>query len=360
MAKNLELDQGRVVLNPRTPAWWVAAVYTVVYLGVLCEGAKELARAVGEGRGMLPALLLLLAITVIWLFLMRNFGSRIIFDPSSRKVYKKTLVGHKELMGFEDIAEIAPVEESSQNCAVTSTYFKIAPKGDRFGKGVRLTTSFTAKDRDKFIEEELPSLARILDLGTAAPASGAPTDEARDAGAVSPPENPRRYRKNGEMYTLPFRLRILVLIVAALVCFAVAPGIDEPNVGYLVAGIGAALLLLAFFSQTRLTLDRSSRTITLVTGFGLLKKTNSFDDFEGLSVNRETLNFIPSGTYLFMNVAGRKAPILLAKTYLFTKKLNAVGEETMRILGIDSTWKNPSSQLPRQDTDMEEDASPAG
>lgn len=163
MAKNLEIDGNTITLFPRVPLWWVVTIYTLVFLGILGEGVKEVFRAVEEGRGPVPVLVMMVVFTLIWAFLVRNFRSRIIFDISSRTVHKKTFLGYKELMGFDAIDSIAPVIESHQ-CVGSNTYYKIAVVGDRYGKGVRLTPSFVAKELERFEKEDLPLLLERLDL----------------------------------------------------------------------------------------------------------------------------------------------------------------------------------------------------
>lgn len=336
MAKNLEVDQNTITLYPRTPATWVAVIYTVIFLGIAGEGVKELFRAVGEGRGPIPALIALTAFTLIWAFLLRNYGSRVIFDTSARVVHKKTVFGYKELMGFDAIDSIAPVIESHQ-CVGKDTYYKISVLGDRYGKGVRLTPSMPTKDREKFENEDLPVLLERLGLsgpadGPAAALSGQPS-----AVPAGPPEDTVSYRRNGSAYSLPFRSRLALLLAVTAGCILGGLATAAPDNRLLLLFVAGVVFLMAFFTQTSLVLDIASRTMTLRTCFGLRKKVYSFDDFEGLSSTRQIINFFPSGTFLHMRVANRKTPIFLGLAYLSAKKLNRIGEETERIIeaGLD-------------------------
>lgn len=333
MATNLEMDGDRIVLNPREPSRLAAFIYTLVYLGLLGEVVSEVIRAFRESRSPFPLLILLVVVTLIWAYLMRNFASRIVFDPAPAKIYKKTLIGYRELMDFADIAGIDPVEETYQYCRA-GTYHKIARRGDRYGKGVRLTATMNDKDLAFFEKDELPVLIAVLEKAVPGGFSEAPAEAAegvRAAGASL--DDLRHYRRNGEEYVLPYRRRPLLMLVVAVVLAGYALVLPNRGAnGGTALLIATGLLVLAFFSQYRLVLDAARRTITHATGFGLLKKTYSFDDFECLSSSRETVNFIPAGTSLFLKLSSRKAGILLGKAFLSARKLDRLGDETRRIL----------------------------
>lgn len=327
MAKNLEIDQNIITLFPRTPLWWVVAIYTVIFLGIAGECVKELFRALTEERSPVPILIATVAFTLLWAFLVRNFRSGIVFDTAARSVYKRTYFGYKKLMDFDAIDCIAPVIESYQ-CVGNNTFYKIAVLGDRYGKGVRLTPSFTVKELEKFENEDLPILLGKLNLsGQAAGNSGAPA-----ATLLGPPEDTAYYRRNGSSYSLPFRSRIIILLLIAAALFAGGLGTLAPDTRLLLYLTGGVVLVLAFCTQTSLVLDVASRSIVLRTGFGLRKKVYSFDDFEGLSSTRQIINFIPSGTFLHMRVANRKTPIFLGLAFLSARRLNRIGDETQRII----------------------------
>lgn len=336
MAKNVEVEQGKIVCNPRTPSMPAMIIYTVVYLGLMMEGAKELIRAIHEGRGPVPALLILAVFTAIWLFLMRNAGSRIVFDAAAKKVYKKTVFGTREMMDFADIGLVGPVEEGG-NCGKTSTYYKVSPSGDRYGKGIRLTASFDDKRLLEFETLELPLLHKLLYLSGAAPEARAEASAQSEAGAAqspsaAPPEETYCYRKAGAVYTRGYRLRPFITIALGILALAYGLSTAVPDNRLFALIMAAALLLLGLFAQTSISLNTTDRSITLATMLGLRKKVFSFDDFDGLKATRETVNLIPTGTYLHMNIASRKTPILLGKAYLSSKKLDRLGEETLAIL----------------------------
>lgn len=331
MAKNLEIDGNTITLFPRIPLWWVVTIYTMVFLGILGEGAKEVVRAVEEGRGPLPVLVTMVVFALIWAFLVRNFHSRIIFDLSSRTVHKKTFLGYKELMGFDAIDSIAPVIESHQ-CVGSNTYYKIAVVGDRYGKGVRLTPSLTVKELEQFEKVDLPLLLERLDLpervaGTMVGDFGQTTSVPQ-----GPPKDTVSYRRNGSAYSLRFRTRVVFLLLVSGAFLVGGLATLAPDTRLLLFGMAVAALWFAFCNQTSLVLDVAARTITLYTGFGLRKKRYSFGDFEGLSSTRQIINLIPSGTFLHMRVANRKVPIFLGLAYLSAKKLNRIGDETLRII----------------------------
>lgn len=347
MAGTVEIEGNTAILNPRKPATWVAAIYTLLYLGLMGEGVKELFRALREERSPGPALLILAVFTAIWLFLVRKWNSRVIFDADARKVFAKSLFGYKELLDFDDIAEVAQVEETNKCCGYggyDTFYYKIATKDDRFGKGIRLTASFTKRDMDQFEKEELPALLAFFERARvavgAAPAEAEPEGEGVPAARPSRlPENTRHYRRDGAVYTLYSRTRPCVLILvslASVVLLLTSPTRDARLFWCLVVG---ACFVIAFFAQTRLVFDTAARTITLVSGFGLLKKVYSFDHFDGLAVSRQVVNFIPVGTYLHLKLTNRKTPVVLSMAYLSTRKLSGIGEETMGILGAEAGAK---------------------
>lgn len=268
-------------------------------------------------RFSLTSLVVFLAFSAAWLWYVARQKSVAVFDANDRKVHRRNLLYGLPDIDFSEIAEITAVGESGGGSG--GTYFKIAFKADKLGKGVRITDNYRGTDLEfvHLTQKALPAITAMLEADNA----GAPD---RSAGLV---ENPSRYVKTGSQYVQKRWGRIGGAIAIGLVLLVY--GFQKGAFGLCLGG--AAVLLYSVFVVNVVVLDTAAKTITLAKAFGFWKSTYAMERFVGISVTRTHTNGLYSGTSADIEFANPAKTVQLAHVY-FTKGLSVLVDESNAII----------------------------
>ena len=333
MSKYLEVDQNKVVLNPHRPGKIFCLACTFLYLLTAGTSICLAIILVTQGHFPLTPLCALAFWTAVWAFLMREYNCRIIFDGDDRKIYRRTALGFKELMDFSGIGGITPVSQTSQGCDA-GTYYAVTPKGDRYGKGIRISADMYDKDLNAFERDDLPKLFELLESHSEAVSAGDKATTRRlDASGL--PEDTVCFRRDGHCFIRLNLLRLATLAAVFAAMLILAASAAQKGEGFLmVAGVVA---ILSFLAPVKMILDADERTIRQVWGWGLLKRSYPFDHFSHFNTTRQSVNFIPVGTHFSMVMENPEKPGVEKKIQIgygfSSKKFDRLAEEIGMVLG---------------------------
>lgn len=257
--------------------------------------------------------------TILWLWYMSGRRMTTIFDAAEGKVYRKNLFLTEKTLDFADLGGI--VEVSHRADCSGGSYFKIATRANRFGKGYRLTKTYKGADTEFLYMRTaaLPAIEAMAGLEGR-------TEEAK---AEVDLNNPVFYSKNGGLYARRFWRRPLFFLCLGLVIVVV--GWRQPNVWTMGIGAAIAVIMLAL-PVTKVVLDTDNQVIRTYALLGLRERRRiPFADYLAVESTRTSTNGIYSGTTLEMRFAGEHKNVPLATAY-FTRSLTALAAETEAIL----------------------------
>lgn len=333
MSKYLEVEHNKVILNPHRPGKIFSLVCTVLYLMTVAGSIYVAVTLIANGLFPLPPLASLVFWTAVWAFLMRDYNCRIVFDGDAQKVYRRTILGYKELLDFADIGGITTISQTSQGCDA-GTYYAVTSKGDRYGKGIRISADMYDKELNVFDKDDLPHLFQLLESHAAVETvRGKPAALQPDASAL--PENMVYFRRDGDCFTRRNLYRHIFFTALFVTMLGLAAA--SPKNGGPVVIIAAVIALLSFLAPVKLVLDAGERVVRLVWGWGLMKSAYPFDNFLHFNSARQSINFIPVGTHFSMVMEDPKRPGRQKKLQIgygySTKRFSRMAEEIWTVMG---------------------------
>lgn len=293
-----------------------AAVATLAYCGLLYvfveDGFPVHNRA--------PAYWIAFAIvTAIWLWYMARLKTTTVFDAADGSVRRRNLLMPVKSFAFDEVAEI--VEVRHEEGMYKGSYFKIAPKANRYGKGYRLTKTYSGADPELIAMRTVvvPAIQAML-----RPAGAAATEQTQ----ATDLDTPRFYRRRGGKYARRF-WRTSACFLAAGVAAAIF-GIRDGNAW--TTGFGIFLLVVPCVLTTKIVLDTDARLVRVYSLFGLRERRSvPFSAYLAVEATRNSGNGIYVGTNLEMRFDGEYANVPLAMAF-FTGSLAGLADETEAIV----------------------------
>lgn len=312
---NIAMEDKRIAIT--MPFYWLRGIIATgiygLFLFILIEDGFPL-RHFSIGN-----LVVFLVTTAIWLWYVARQKTVTTFDAIDKKAYRRNPLYTMNEVDFADIAEITAVSESGTGGG--GTYFKIALKKDRLGKGIRITDSYKETDLEmlRLTNTVLPAVAKMLEE-----AEGGGETAERKTGF---PENPSCYRKVDAHYVFNRAGRAMCVVLVGLAILAL--GLYKGEWVLWAAGIAIALYSLVII--VAIDMDTAARTITLNRAFGLWKKSLPMKRFVAINITRSHTNGFYTGTTAAMEFAEPEQTADLAWAY-FTKKLSVLVDESNAII----------------------------
>ncbi|MEH3113624.1 hypothetical protein [Pedobacter terrae] len=255
--------------------------------------------------------------------------TKVIFDGSSRILYKRIAFLPIGSIPFDDIASVEPYEILG-----SSFNYKLFRKSNRHGRGLQVSAGYSKASDANLIAFQQEVLPKIDELVFAyAPAS--PKQTIYDF---------KFFREEGGVYLLRdnkigsfiFGLIFIGATVAILFSpdfFSGEGSFQKVLITYFPALIGLALL---FAATSNVRFDKNQRKVIRSTFKGRFNKEYPFDDLIRFQVIRKTTNFIYSGTEVRAEIflpAKNKTITLNLKSFIGTKKIEHFLDEANTILG---------------------------
>jgi hypothetical protein len=265
----------------------------------------------------IPLLLILIAET------------KVIFDGSSRVLYKKIAFLPVGSIPFEDIASVEPYEILG-----SGFNYKLFRRSNRHGRGLLVSAGYSkATDANliAFQQEVLPKIDELVFANAPVIHKQAIYDFKyfKEEGGVY-------LLRNNKAGSFIFGLILIGATIAILFSpdfLSVERSFQKILITYFPAAIGLALL---FAATSNIRFDKSQRKIIRSTFAGRVVKEYPFDDLIRFQVIRKTTNFIYSGTEVRAEIflpAKNKTTILNLKSFIGTKKIERFLDEANTILG---------------------------
>lgn len=257
--------------------------------------------------------------TAIWLWYMAGRRMTTVFDAAEGKVFRRNLFRTEKVLDFTALDGIVEVSHGAGYSG--GSYFKIAPKANRFGKGYRLTRTYKGADTEFLYMRTvaIPAIEAMAGL----------EGRAVEAAAEVDLDSPGFYTKAGGHYVRRFWRRPLVFLCFGLALAAF--GWSGANNWAIGTGLGIALVML-LLPVSKLVLDTDDKVISTYHMLGLRQKQRiPFADYLAVESTRTRINGIYTGTTLEMRFAGDHKNLPLATVY-FTGSLGGLAAETEAIL----------------------------
>ncbi|MCD8351153.1 MAG: hypothetical protein LUC93_11140 [Planctomycetaceae bacterium] len=252
--------------------------------------------------------------TVLWLGYLVKLRRTTIFDPEEGRVTVRNLLWTEKSLLPDDITALIEVVDGR------TSYFKIAPRKDRFGKGYRFTRSFSGADARLAAMRAtiIPTIEAMMGINQ--------NEVAMDDIDL---ERPKWYSRRDGQFTRRFWRRSLLFIVICLPL--IASGIMTGNV-YAI-GAGSVLLFLCDLLPTsKIVLDTDEAVVRVYNFLGLRQqRCIPFAAFISMHSTRHTYNYIYMMTTLSMVFEDPYKDVQLAATY-FTGSLTRLADETEAIV----------------------------
>nr|WP_067056660.1 hypothetical protein [Mucilaginibacter sp. L294] len=160
MAKYYTIDNGSIIIKPlafMAPIGWaLVALFLLMPITIVLIMLKGHVQEIEPKYFAYYFMMLPFLLACIPLFTYSR--RKVIFDAYQQTIYLKTIFGQKALMTFTNVADI--------KCQTTfgQVYF-IKSKDDRYGKGYRISPSFSGeKDKEKMVYDNtvLPEIYKLL------------------------------------------------------------------------------------------------------------------------------------------------------------------------------------------------------
>lgn len=216
---------------------------------------------------------------------------QIIFELSDHSIYRKTWMGKKRLLGFEEVGDI----QLKQGFGFS---YRLKKKGDRYGKGILLSSAFSGtadKDKIVFDQEVLPPVHALLAQHPAVAVPAAPAlFEAGVLDFYSQHDTGYLLKRKGVIKYLPGLILVVTVWCFSLYRYVTVPvhsGMDEKLTWIPLIPL---LLLTGVFTK-KIVFDLQQQKIRLYR-FGLPFLTYDMADFAGLAIVRKTHKGMYNGT----------------------------------------------------------------
>ncbi|SFA42652.1 hypothetical protein SAMN04488511_103115 [Pedobacter suwonensis] len=255
--------------------------------------------------------------------------TKVIFDGSSRVLYKKIAFLPIGSIPFDDIASVEPYEILG-----SGFNYKLFRKSNRHGRGLLVSAGYS-KTSDlnliAFQQEVLPKIDELV----FANAPVIPKQTIYDF---------RFFKEEGGVYLLRDNKTgsfiFGLIFIGATVAILFSPdflsgegSFQKILLTYFPAIIGFALL---FAATSNIRFDKNQKKIIRSTFAGRFNKEYSFDELIRFQVIRKNTNFIYSGTEVRAEIflpAKNKTTVLNLKSFIGTKKIERFLDEANTILG---------------------------
>lgn len=268
----------------------------------------------------------LLLIPLLLIFIAET---KIIFDGSSRVLYKKIGFLPVGSIPFDDIASVQAYE------IMGSGYnYRLFKKSNRHGKGIIVSSGYskaTNPNLIQFQQEVLPKIDELVFANAPVISKQAIYDFQffKDEGGVYL----LRDNKVGSFIIGLFLIGITVAILFRPDFLTNEGSFQKILITYFPAVLGLALL---FAATSNIRFDKSQRKIIRSTFAGRVLKEYPFDDLVRFHIIRKTTNLIYSGTEVRAEIllpAKNKTTTLILKSFIGTKKIERFLDEANTILG---------------------------
>jgi|GEM_PF-5321677 len=308
---NIRVEDYQVTLKS-IPSWIhiyiLGLIYIIALIIAFYEGLAELNRV---------GVTVFAVSTPIFLICLLRLQVTTVFDRLKRTVHRRNLLHAMADIPFEQIAEIVMVNDMGP------VYFKIAPQGDRLGKGFRITRNYDNRNEELLYMglKALPAISEML---------GARPESSSTQAAAGLAEHPLLYAKSGHIYTFTtWRNQGLALVIAGLMLTGSAY-IDD-WLRWLVLAFGVLAFLAVFLVTHRITIDVKEKSILFSTLSGLFNTSLPLSRYSGLSVVREHTNGLYTHTTVHLQF---RDPDVSTDLYwaIWTKTLSALATETQAII----------------------------
>lgn len=255
--------------------------------------------------------------------------TKVIFDGSSRILYKKIAFLPVGSIPFDDIASVEPYEILG-----SGFNYKLFRKSNRHGRGLLVSAGYSKGSDTNLIafqQEVIPKIDELVFANAPVITKQAIYDF-------------KFFREEGDVYLLRDNkigsFIFGLIFIGATVAILLNPdflsqegSIQKILITFFPAIIGLALL---FAATSNIRFDKSQRMIIRSTFAGRMTKEYPFDDLIRFQVIRKTTNLIYSGTEVRAEIflpAKNKTTILNLKSFIGTKKIERFLDEANTILG---------------------------
>jgi hypothetical protein len=293
MAKYYSIDKGSVMIKPlafMAPIGWalialfVLMPITIILIMVKGHLQQIEAKYFASYFMMFP---FLLACIPLFTYSRRQ----VIFDAYQQTIYLKTIFSQKALMTFANAADI--------KCQTTfgMVYF-IKSKDDRYGKGYRISPSFSGeKDKDKIVYDStvLPEIYKLL---SSAPTTVADNNKALfDAGHLS------YYETTPPGYILKpasvLKFLPLIILFGLAIFYYWYQAFTKPAPAQSDKQVSVFLLIpivLGLLTITKRVVFDTVQSKIKVYRIGFVFATYTITELAGFNIVRKTYNGLYSGT----------------------------------------------------------------
>jgi hypothetical protein len=267
---------------------------------------------------------------------------QIIFDAYEQTVFIKTIFGQKALMGFNQVASIQWVMRFG-------IVYYLKSKNDRYGKGYRISPSFSKeqdKDKIEFDSVVLPAIWRMLETPAASPiieTAGA-GNVLFDAGQMA------YYKPHPDGYALTpmgiTKYLPVLLIFGGFACYSWFHLLTKPVLSdsdkqlsiLLIIPVLACLLTVT----KKMVFDIAGQKIKLYR-LGFVVATYPISTFAGFNIVRKTYNGLYNGTDVrlkFLKPGSKQERELTLADFGKTNPIESFITETEYILAIVARGSN--------------------
>lgn len=294
MAKYYTIDKSRVIIKPLAfiapIGWALIALLLVTPITIVLISIKGHVHEIVPKNFAYYFMTLPFLLACIPLF---TYSKRqIIFDAYEQTIFRKTIFGQKALMTFANTADIV--------CQTTFglVYF-IKSKDDRYGKGYRVSPSFSGeKDKEKTIFDNtvLPEIYKLL---SSAPATPAPANNKIlfDAGHFSYYETiPACYRLKPASILKFLPLIILFGLAIFYYWYQTFTKIAATDSDKQVSLFLLIPIILSLLTITKRVVFDTAQAKIKVYRLGFVFITYPITNFAGFNIVRKTYNGLYSGT----------------------------------------------------------------
>jgi hypothetical protein len=318
------IEPSKLIIYPKRNLRIVGLIFFVLIAAIIFFLSRsEKDYSTGLTLGYYGVLLL---IPLLLIFIAET---KVIFDGSSRVLYKKIGFLPTGSIPFDDIASVQAYE------IMGSGYnYRLFKKSNRHGKGIIVSSGYSKASNPNLIQFQQEVLPKIDEL-VFANAPVIPKQTIYDF---------QFFKEEGGVYLLRDNkigsLIIGLILIGVTVLILLNPdfltnegSFQKILLTYFPAIIGLALL---FAATSNIRFDKSQRKIIRSTFAGRVLKEYPFEDLVRFQIIRKTTNLIYSGTEVRAEIllpTKNKTTTLILKSFIGTKKIERFLDEANTILG---------------------------
>jgi hypothetical protein len=294
MAKYYTIEKGGIIIKPlafMAPIGWaLVALFLLMPITIILIMVKGHVQQVEPKYLAYYIIMLPFLLACIPLFTYSR--RRIFFDAHQQTIYLKTIFGQKPLMVFTNVADIT--------CQTTFglVYF-IKSKDDRYGKGYRISPSFSGeKDKDKMVYESIVLLGiyKLLKAATA-------TTVADNNNILIDTGHLGYYETTPTGYVLKpasiLKFVPFIILLGLAIFYYWYQAFAKPETGQSDKQVSVFLLIpiaLGLLTITKRVVFDTAQSKIKVYRLGVVFITYPITDLTGFNIVRKTYNGLYSGT----------------------------------------------------------------